>query len=42
MIQKLEIRYEKFLHTLDGFKPKFLDNVYENNSEFSILMQFLL
>jgi lipopolysaccharide export system permease protein len=33
---KLEIRYEKFLHTLDGFKPKILDNVYENNSEFSI------
>jgi lipopolysaccharide export system permease protein len=34
---KLEIRYEKFLHTLDGFKPKILDNVYENNSDFSIL-----
>jgi lipopolysaccharide export system permease protein len=34
---KLEIRHEKFLHTLDGFKPKILDNVYENNSVFSIL-----
>lgn len=34
---KLEIRHEKFLHTLDGFKPKILDNVYENNSDFSIL-----
>ena len=34
---KLDIRYEKFLNTLDGFKPKILDNVYENNSDFSII-----
>lgn len=34
---KLEINYEKFLNTLDGFKPKILDNVYENNSDFSII-----
>lgn len=34
---KLEVRYEKFLNTLDGFKPKILDNVYENKSDFSIL-----
>jgi lipopolysaccharide export system permease protein len=34
---KLDIRYEKFLHTLDGFKPKILDNVYESRSDFSIL-----
>ena len=34
---KLDIRYEKFLHTLDGFKPKILDNVYDNKSDFSIL-----
>lgn len=34
---KLEIRYEKFLNTLEGFKPKILDNVYENNSDFSII-----
>jgi lipopolysaccharide export system permease protein len=34
---KLDIRYEKFLHTLDGFKPKILDNVYEGNTEISIL-----
>ena len=34
---KLTIRYEKFLHTLDGFKPKILDSVYESNSSFSIL-----
>ena len=33
---KLDIRYEKFLHTLDGFKPKILDNVYESKSDFSI------
>ena len=33
---KLEVTYEKFLHTLDGFKPKILDNVYESRSEFSI------
>ena len=34
---KLEIRYEKFLNTLDGFKPKILDNVYETKSNFSII-----
>lgn len=33
---KLDISYEKFLHTLEGFKPKILDNVYESKSEFSI------
>ncbi len=34
---KLEVRYEKFLNTLDGFKPKILDNVYEEKSTFSII-----
>ena len=34
---KLDIKYEKFLHTLDGFKPKILDNVYDNKSDFSII-----
>jgi len=34
---RLEVRYEKFLHTLDGFKPKILDSVYENKSDISIL-----
>ncbi|MFW0743788.1 LptF/LptG family permease [Aliarcobacter butzleri] len=34
---KLDIRYEKFLHTLEGFKPKILDNVYESKSDFSIM-----
>lgn len=34
---KLDIKYEKFLHTLEGFKPKILDNVYESKSDFSIL-----
>ena len=34
---KLEVRHEKFLNTLEGFKPKILDNVYETKSSFSIL-----
>ena len=34
---RLDVRYEKFLHTLDGFKPKILDSVYENKSDISIL-----
>lgn len=34
---KMEIRYEKFLHTLEGFKPKILDSVYESKSAFSIV-----
>lgn len=34
---KLEIRHEKFLHTLEGFKPKILDNVHEAKSAFSII-----
>ena len=34
---KLEVRYEKFLNTLEGFKPKILDNVYETKSNFSII-----
>jgi len=34
---KLEVRYEKFLNTLEGFKPKLLDSVYEEKSTFSIL-----
>lgn len=33
---KLNVKYEKFLHTLEGFKPKILDNVYESRSNFSI------
>ena len=34
---KIEIRYENSLNTLEGFKPKILDNVYDNKSDFSIL-----
>lgn len=34
---KLEVRHEKFLNTLEGFKPKILDNVYEEKSSFSII-----
>ena len=33
---KLNITYEKFLHTLEGFKPKILDSVYENKADLSI------
>ena len=32
---KLDIRYEKSLDTLYGFKPKILDNVYEDSSSFA-------
>lgn len=34
---KLLIRYENSLETLEGFKPKILDNVYDSKSDFSIL-----
>lgn len=34
---KVEISYERFLHTLEGFKPKILDSVYDNKTKFSIL-----
>ncbi len=34
---KLTITYEKSLETLEGFKPKILDNVYESKSDFSII-----
>lgn len=34
---KLDIKYEKFLNTLEGFKPKILDNVYESKSNFSVI-----
>ncbi|MGB7402460.1 MAG: LptF/LptG family permease [Arcobacter sp.] len=34
---KIEIHREKFLYTLEGFKPKILDSVYESTSSFSIL-----
>lgn len=34
---KLVIKYENSLNTLEGFKPKILDNVYETKQNFSIL-----
>lgn len=34
---KLLIREEQFIYTLEGFKPKILDNVYEAKSNFSII-----
>jgi lipopolysaccharide export system permease protein len=33
---KLNIRYEKSLYTLDGFKPEIISNVYKANIEYSI------
>lgn len=33
---KIEIKREKFLYILEGFKPKILDNVYEKKSQYSI------
>lgn len=37
LTSKLEVTNEKFLHTLEGFKPKILDNVHESKSAFSII-----
>lgn len=34
---KITISKEKFLYTLEGFKPKILDSVYETSGNFSIL-----
>jgi len=34
---KLEVRYEKFLNILEGFKPKILDSIYEEKAGFSII-----
>ena len=34
---KIEVRYENSLETLEGFKPKILDNVYDSKSDFSII-----
>jgi lipopolysaccharide export system permease protein len=34
---KISITQEKFLHTLEGFKPKILDSVYESKSNFSLI-----
>jgi len=34
---KLKVSHKDFLYTLEGFKPKILDNVYKNESNLSIL-----
>ncbi|MCK5110548.1 MAG: LptF/LptG family permease [Arcobacteraceae bacterium] len=34
---KLEISYEKFLYTLEGFEPKIINNVYKAKNYFSIM-----
>jgi len=33
---KLEITYEKFLYTLEGFKPEVISNVYKSKAQYSI------
>jgi lipopolysaccharide export system permease protein len=33
---KIDISYEKFLYTLEGFKPKIIDTVYQTNIQYSI------
>ena len=33
---KLEVSYEKFLYTLEGFEPKIINNIYKNKTYFSI------
>ncbi len=34
---KLEISYEKFLYTLEGFEPKIINNIYKAKNYFSIM-----
>ncbi|MBL6970398.1 MAG: LptF/LptG family permease [Campylobacterales bacterium] len=34
---KLTVTHEKFLYTLEGFKPKILDNVYSAKTNYSII-----
>ncbi len=34
---KLEVSYEKFLYTLEGFEPKIINNVYKAKVQFSII-----
>ena len=34
---KLEVTYEKFLYTLEGFEPKIINNVYKAKTYFSIM-----
>jgi len=37
---KLIVKNEKFLYTLEGFEPKILNNVYEGNSNYSLVDAF--
>ena len=34
---KLEVSYEKFLYTLEGFEPKIISNVYKGKAQYSIV-----
>jgi len=34
---KLEVSYEKFLYTLEGFEPSIINNVYSGKAQYSVL-----
>jgi lipopolysaccharide export system permease protein len=34
---KLDVSYEKFLYTLEGFEPKIISNVYKGKAQYSII-----
>ncbi len=34
---KLQVSYEKFLYTLEGFEPKIISNVYKGKAQYSII-----
>ena len=34
---KLNVSYEKFLYTLEGFEPKIISNVYKGKAQYSVI-----
>jgi len=34
---KLDVTYEKFLYTLEGFEPKIISNVYKGRAQYSVI-----
>ena len=34
---KLDVSYEKFLYTLEGFEPKIISNVYKGKAQYSVI-----
>lgn len=34
---KLDVTYEKFLYTLEGFEPKIISNVYKGKAQYSVI-----